>query len=53
MAKIIRKPAKKPKPEANTRGATGAGYRRNYTDHELEELERKRREMRERLYAAG
>jgi hypothetical protein len=52
MAKIIKK-SKKAAPASNSRDASGAGYRRNYSDAELETLERKRREMHERLYAAG
>lgn len=56
MAKEVKKPVntgKRPKREANSRNSAGAGFRVEFTPHELEEIRVKRRAMRERLYAAG
>ena len=56
MAKIVRKAAgadsDKPKP-ASSRNASGAGFSKTFSPAELKEIENKRREMRQRLYAAG
>jgi hypothetical protein len=57
MAKIVKKAqapdAQKPKAEAASRHVAGAGFRKTYTATELSDIQTKRREMRERLFAAG
>jgi hypothetical protein len=57
MAKIVKKAqapdAQKPKAEAASRNVAGAGFRKTYTATELSDIQTKRREMRERLFAAG
>jgi hypothetical protein len=57
MAKIVKKAeatdSRKPKAEPNSRNVAGAGFRKKFTATELTEIQTKRREMRDRLYAAG
>ena len=45
--------AKKPKAEAVSRNVSGTGFRKTFTASELSDIKAKRREMRERLFAAG
>lgn len=56
MAKIVKKAngtgANQPKP-GNPRDVAGAGFSKTFSPAESKEIEKQRRAMRQRLYAAG
>lgn len=53
VKKAVEADAKKPKAAAASGNAAGAGFRKTYSQTELQNIEIKRREMRTRLHAAG
>lgn len=57
MAKNVKKAvaadAKKPKGAAASVNVSGTGFKKTYSQSQLQEIQTKRREMRSRLFAAG